>query len=50
MIGSYETSKTLGTGAFGIVVLGKKPNSEKLYAIKSISKKKHNSFSDGFAG
>ena len=39
MIGSYETSKTLGTGAFGTVVLAKKQNSEKLYAIKSISKK-----------
>ena len=39
MIGSYETSKTLGTGAFGTVVLAKKHNSEKLYAIKSISKK-----------
>ena len=39
MIGSYETSKTLGTGAFGTVVLAKKKHSDKLYAIKSISKK-----------
>lgn len=39
MIGSYETSKTLGTGALGTVVLGKKINSEKLHAIKSLSKK-----------
>lgn len=39
MIGSYETSKTLGTGAFGTVVLAKKRNSDRQYAIKSISKK-----------
>lgn len=38
MIGEYTTSKTLGTGAFGTVVLGKLKNSETLYAIKAISK------------
>lgn len=38
MIGDYITSKTLGTGAFGQVVLAKKKHSETLYAIKSISK------------
>lgn len=38
MIGEYETTKTLGTGAFGTVRLAKKKNSEVMYAIKSISK------------
>lgn len=38
MIGDYVTTKTLGTGAFGTVMLAKKKHSETLYAIKSISK------------
>lgn len=38
MIGEYETTKTLGTGAFGTVKLAKKKNSDQLYAIKCISK------------
>lgn len=38
MIGDYVTTKTLGTGAFGTVKLATKKNSEKLFAIKSISK------------
>lgn len=40
MIGDYETSKTLGSGAFGTVYLASKKNSDLLYAIKSISKSK----------
>lgn len=38
MIGTYETTRTLGTGAFGTVALAKKKNSDTFYAIKSISK------------
>lgn len=38
MIGEYETTRILGTGAFGTVKLAKKKNSDVLYAIKSISK------------
>lgn len=38
MIGDYVTIKTLGTGAFGTVMLAKRNNSENLVAIKSISK------------
>ena len=38
MIGEYETTKTLGTGAFGTVKLAKKKNSDQLFAIKCISK------------
>lgn len=38
MIGDYVTTKTLGTGAFGTVMLATKKHSEQLYAIKSISK------------
>jgi serine/threonine protein kinase len=40
MIGEYETSRTLGTGAFGTVYLASRKNSDVLYAIKSISKQK----------
>lgn len=40
MIGEYETSKTLGTGAFGTVYLASRKGSDELYAIKSISKQK----------
>ena len=38
MIGEYETTKTLGVGAFGTVKLAKKKNSDQLFAIKCISK------------
>ncbi|CAM9134129.1 unnamed protein product, partial [Sphacelaria rigidula] len=38
MIGEYEATRVLGTGAFGTVKLAKKKNSDVLYAIKSISK------------
>lgn len=38
MIGDYITTKTLGTGAFGMVKLAKKRDSDTQYAIKSISK------------
>ena len=38
MIGEYETTKTLGIGAFGTVKLAKKKSSDQLFAIKCISK------------
>lgn len=36
---NYTEISTLGTGSFGVVKLAKENSSEKLYAIKILSKK-----------